>query len=359
MKTKPILPGSTIGILGGGQLAYYMAIEANNMGYKVLTYDPSPLAPAGRVSTLINGAFDDLDALRQFANQCDLITYEFENMNLEHMEILDKEFLMPQGSKMLKHTAHRYEELKMAQALGIPTVKSVYLESNDYDRSQLHNLQTPLIIKTCRFGYDGKGQTKVDSIHQIDIQVESLVSEFISFEKEVSVLIVRTQDKIEAYPCIENLHRDGILYTSKTLDTDVYPLAKDYASRIAQEMNYIGIMAVEFFVKDGKLIFNEVAPRPHNSGHLTLTVANKSQFKAHIEAICNMEIGSLYYHENAIMLNLLGQDIEKARSLIGKENTYHYEYGKDKAVTNRKMGHVVFTKGTQNLENYKRELSHE
>ncbi len=357
MKTKKLLPGSTIGIIGGGQLAYYMAIEAKNMGYKVSVYDPNPDASAGSIANHTIKDFDDVDALIEFAQSCDVLTYEFENMNLENIEILDKDFNLPQGSKMLLHTAHRYEEIKMAQSLGIPTVRSVYLKDANSDRSELSNLRLPLIAKTCRFGYDGKGQQKLNEVTDLVISDETLVSEFISFEKEVSVIIVRSEFGVYAYPCIENVHKEGILYTSTTLDKDAYPLAKEYAERIAIEMNYIGVMAVEFFVHNDELIFNEVAPRPHNSGHLTLTVSNKSQFKSHIEAICGLNPGALFHYEDATMLNVLGQNFLKARTLIGTPNTYHYEYGKTEIVHNRKMGHIVFTQNTKEIQNYKRELN--
>ncbi len=359
MKTNQILPGQIIGIIGGGQLAYYMAIEALNMGYQVKVYDPNPDSPAKRISDFTCASFDDYASLENFCSKCDVITYEFENMNLKHIQSINDKFNLPQGSKILKYTAHRFEEIKMAKKLGIPVVKSVYLEKSSSDQSELKNLQLPLIIKTCRFGYDGKGQSRIQRLEDLKVETEVLVSELISFDKEISILLVRTTNDIFVYPCLHNVHKNGILHTSETLDKDLYPVATEYAKRIAEEMDYIGIMAVEFFVKDGQLIFNEVAPRPHNSGHLTLTVANKSQFKAHIEAICGFEVGELYYHENAIMLNILGQDLLKSRTMMNQKDTYHYEYGKTEIVHNRKMGHIVFTKNTKSFKNTLRELGHE
>ena len=342
--SKRLLPPSRIGIIGGGQLALYMAIDALQMGYKVSTYDPDSKAPAQRVSDFTCGSFDDIDALEHFASQCDVLTYEFENMNLDHIETLDKKFNLPQGSKILKHTAHRYQELLMAQSLDIPTVHSVYLESNEADRSDLNKLQLPLIVKTARFGYDGKGQQLIHHLDDIEIEVESLVSEYIQFDYEISVILVRCGDEIQWYPHFRNKHKKGVLYHTDTLDEMVYEVGFEYARKIAIAMDYQGLLAVEFFVKDGGLIFNEVAPRPHNSGHLTLSVSNKSQFKAHIEAICNLEVGPLYHTEDALMMNLLGEEVVKSRETMHQANIDHYEYGKEDIKPGRKMGHDVYTK---------------
>lgn len=355
--TKPILPPARIGIIGAGQLALYMAIEAVKMGYQVSTFDPNPQSPAKRVSDFTCASFDDFEALDLFASQCDVLTYEFENMNIEHIEAIDKKYHLPQGSKILKHTAHRYEEIKMAQSLDIPTVKSVYLKDADADQSELANLQLPLIMKTVRFGYDGKGQTRIYDLKDLVVETESLVSELIDFDFEISALLVRSGDEIQTYPTFLNVHRDGVLFTTETMDQDLFQEAKTYAQRIAEAMDYEGILAVEFFVKDGQLIFNEVAPRPHNSGHLTLSVSNKSQFKAHIEAIFHLEVGPLYHDEPALMMNLLGDEVVEARKHMHKADIDHYEYGKPDIKPGRKMGHDVYTKDAMN--NKQRELDNE
>lgn len=339
-----ILPPARIGIIGAGQLAMYMCIEAIKMGYQVATYDPNPNSPAKRVSDFTCGSFDDLKALDLFASKCDLITYEFENMNLEHIEFLDKKYNLPQGSKILKHTAHRYEEIQMADKLGIPVVPSIYLENDDVDKSGLNTLSLPLIIKTVRFGYDGKGQSKAYTYEDVKIETESLVSELIDFDYEISIILVRSKHEIQTYPVFKNTHKNGVLHYTSTVCDEQFSKGVSYASLIAQEMNYIGVMAVEFFVKDGELIFNEVAPRPHNSGHLTLSVSNKSQFKVHIEAICNLPIGKLEHYEDALMVNLLGDELIESRNNMNQIDVEHFEYGKPELKEGRKMGHDIYTK---------------
>ncbi len=339
---KAILPPSRIGIIGAGQLAFYMALEALKMGYKVSTFDPNPESPAKRVSDFTCASFDDFDALDKFASKCDVITYEFENMNIEHIESINKKYHLPQGSKILKHTAHRYEELKMAQALGIPTVNSVYLENGDSDKSDIYNLKLPLIVKTVRFGYDGKGQSRFYNYDHVEIETESLVSELIDFDYEISLILVRSNNEVQAYPPFYNVHKNSVLFTSQTIEKGLYKKAEEYAIAIAEAMEYEGTMAVEFFVKEGELIFNEVAPRPHNSGHLTLSVSNKCQFKAHIEAICHLEIGPLYHYEPALMVNQLGEEVVEARKFMVDSNIDHYEYGKESIKPGRKMGHAVY-----------------
>ena len=352
MTRKQILPPARIGIIGAGQLALYMAIEAVKMGYQVSTYDPDPKAPAQRVSDFTCGSFDDIEALKAFASKCEVITYEFENMNLDHMEELNKSYNLPQGSDILKFTAHRYEELKMAQGLDIPTVKSVYLESADADRSTLNYLKLPLIVKTARFGYDGKGQQIVHKIDDINIEVESLVSELITFDYEISIILARSGTEVQCYPSFRNKHKNGVLHYTDTLDNKIYEEGFKYAQMIAEAMDYNGVLAVEFFVKEGQLIFNEVAPRPHNSGHLTLSVSNKSQFKAHIEAICQLNVGPLVHYEDALMVNLLGDEVLTSRESMFKEDVDHFEYGKEVIKPGRKMGHDVYTKNAmrQKLE---------
>ncbi len=358
MKTKRILPPATIGIIGAGQLGYYMALEALNMGYKVMTFDPVESSPAHRVAKAWAYDFNDYEKLESFCKECDVITYEFENMNLDHIVAIDEQFNLPQGSKMLLNTAHRHAEIIMAQKLGIPCVKSVYLEDGLKHEEQVATLNYPIILKTCRFGYDGKGQEVLKEFNKSAIQGEILASEFIKFDREISIILARTPHEIQVFPAIENKHHGGILDVSKTLSKDVYDTAKNYAKLIAEAMDYVGVMAVEFFVCGDEVIFNEVAPRPHNSGHYTLEAANKSQFRVHIEALCHLELGELKNVEEAVMINLLGQDLLKARTLMGQFEGYHYEYGKDGIKHNRKMGHVIFKgdKAQDNARNYQREL---
>lgn len=343
-----ILPPARIGIIGAGQLAMYMCIEAVKMGYQVSTFDPNPQSPAKHVSDFTCASFDDLNALDDFAKNCDVLTYEFENMNLNHIEYLGSKYNLPQGSKILKNTAHRFQEIKMAENLGIPVVPSVYLESKHADRTQLNNLNLPLIIKTVRFGYDGKGQTKVDAYEEVKVESEVLVSEFINYDYEISIILCRSAKEIQTFPVFKNTHKNGVLHFTSTKCDMQFEEGIAYARSIAEAMNYIGVMAVEFFVVDGKLIFNEVAPRPHNSGHLSLSVSNKSQFKVHIEAICNLPIGKLYHYEDALMVNLLGEEILDSRRNMNRLNVEHFEYGKPEIKVGRKMGHDIYTKDAMN-----------
>lgn len=357
LNSTKILPPARIGIIGGGQLALYMAIEAIKMGYSVSSYDPNPQSPAKRVSDFTCASFDDLEALKTFASQCDVLTYEFENMNLEHIEYLNEHYNLPQGSSILKKTAHRYEEIKFAQSLGIPTIPSVYLENQDSDQSEVAKLNFPVILKTARFGYDGKGQRVIQQLKTIDIEVESLVSEFITFDYEISIIIACSGKNIEVYPAFKNKHKKGVLhYTHAQIDHQ-FSEGVVYATKIAEAVDYQGLLAVEFFVKDGQLIFNEVAPRPHNSGHITLSISNKSQFKAHIESICNLEVGPLFHYEDGLMVNLLGDEVLESRNHMGEMDFEHFEYGKKDIVEGRKMGHDVYTNDAMNKK--LRELANE
>lgn len=337
------VPPQVIGIIGAGQLGYFMAIEALNMGYTVYTYDPKPDASAHRVShAQFIQPFSDKEAMLEFGKLCDCVTYEFENVDLEVIKALESITAVPQGRALLYHSSHRYREWNYAKSLGIPVVPSVYIAKHS-DVDLLHSLRFPVVLKTCRLGYDGKGQQKLASWEAIRISEPVLASEWIDYEAEISVLVVRSATECQTFPPICNKHKDGILDVSVAGLEVHYPQAIEYARRIAEDADYYGVMAVEFFIVEGQVIFNEIAPRPHNSGHYTLNGANKSQFRVHIEAITDHPIGTLYNHTYSVMVNILGQHLDKARiAALNTDTLYYYEYGKSDAAVNRKVGHATF-----------------
>lgn len=344
----------TIGIIGAGQLGLYMMQAAQNMGFSVVTYDPDINAPAHKYAdtTFVN-EFSDIEAFKRFYEKVDIITYEFENIDESVLKLgQDK---IPQGIDLLNYSKHRFKELTLAQELGIPTIKSVYLKNTNHSK-ELSKLKLPLIQKTCQFGYDGKGQKICQKLDEIEVLEESLVSEYIKYDYEVSVILIRGKHNTTCFPLIKNQHKGGILETSiPTKDTE--SIAIEYAEKIADHTNYIGVMAVEFFVKDGKVIFNEIAPRPHNSGHYTLVGSYKSQFQLHIEAILGYELDQAQNIDEAcVMLNVLGKDYLQAKNTYYKyENTHFYDYGKKGIKSDRKMGHIIFlgNEAYDNAEKFK------
>lgn len=352
MNYKTIKPPKTIGIIGAGQLGLYMCQTALNMGYKVITYDPDMYAPAHRIShQQFVHSFNDEAAFKRFYDDVDVITFEFENVDLEILSLgINK---IPQGLKLLSISNHRYREHQYAQSLNIPVVKSVYLNDKKYNKT-LEDLNLPLIQKTCMFGYDGKGQNICKTLSDLQPLEETLVSEFIDFDYEISVVVVAGKNRITSFPPIINNHKNGVLESSIATQSKTNDLATDYARLIAKDSRYIGTMAVEFFVKDGAVIFNEIAPRPHNSGHYTLVGAPKSQFQLHIEAISGFDIDEAKNHDDHIvMVNILGQHYVKAQEIFNQyENAHYYEYGKKEVKENRKMGHIIFM-GNRAQENAK------
>ncbi len=331
-----ILPKSTIGIIGGGQLGRMLAMSAKEMGYKIAMLDTSEDC-CGRnfADIFIHSAFNDLNNIEKLCKLSDVITFEFENIDVETLKALEKKYNFVQSAKSLAITQNRLYEKEFARSLNIPTVN--YYKWNDENIV----IDKKCLMKTLTLGYDGKGQRIIESIDEIE--ENTIIEELLNLDKEISVVAVKDRENIEIVAVVENEHRNNILFRSNipaNISKETENEAIEYTKRILDNFDYYGVMTVEYFISDNKLIFNEIAPRVHNSGHITMQSANKSQFRAHIEAICGLTVGKIYNKETT-MYNILGQNEEYFINLKQRKQGYLHLYEK-KARHNRKVGHMNF-----------------
>lgn len=342
----------TIGILGGGQLAKMLAIAAANLGFNINIYCPDRDCPAAQVASKVTfGNYDDSDNLVAFAKNVDILTYEFENIDTKALEELDQQVEIRPSIKALRISQDRYTEKSYLNSLGIKTTQFYKIDSvADIDKL-LNRLKKPILIKTRRLGYDGKGQVLIknqDDIKQYFLGkslAPSIAEEVISFDRELSIIIVRDKKgNIKAFEPGENVHEHGILLTT-TLPTSTSEVLKNNATIIAKkivnDLGYIGVLGVEFFLKEQGLYVNEIAPRVHNSGHWTMDGSYSSQFQQHIRAIMDLPLLSTERHSDVIMYNLIGT---LTSNLVNNELAKVYIYGKKDVLPGRKMGHVNLIK---------------
>ena len=334
--TKTILPKSTIGIIGGGQLGMMLAAVAKEMGYKVAILDPGEDACARKFADyFIHSAFNVQENIEKLCEMSDVVTFEFENIDIESYKKLEDKYNFVQSSRLLEISQHRLKEKEYAKSLGIPTVK--YFDSNKGD----YEIDGKYVMKTTRFGYDGKGQKIISS--NDEVEKDTILEELINLDKEISVVAVKDIEGIEIVAVVENEHRENILFRSNIpalITKEQEEAAIDYTKRILADNDYLGVLTVEYFISDGKVIFNEIAPRVHNSGHITQQSATKSQFRAHIEAICGLKVGKIENRE-ATLYNILGQNEEYFINLYKQRGGYLHLYEKE-ARHNRKIGHINF-----------------
>ena len=360
--SRVILPGSSIGILGGGQLGRMLANAGSAMGYRFVTLDPTEDCPMGQVSEQIKAAYNDHPAALKLAERSDVITYEFENVDAEVAAMLKSESYVPQGSELLYTTQHRLREKAAIEAAGVPVAPYIEIGSEADLRAGVARFGMPCVLKTAMGGYDGKGQWVIRSEDQISEAFETLrlaktqlvLEKFIAFDKEISVIAARsTNGEIKAFPPAENIHVENILHLSivpARISDKLQREAEQLAIKIAESMNVVGLIAVELFVtKDGELYVNELAPRPHNSGHYTMEACRTSQFEQHIRAICGLPLGDTTLMSPVVMVNVLGQHVEPLVKRMTERDKLAEElkiapkvhlYGKKDAVFKRKMGHV-------------------
>lgn len=351
---KVIAPGSIIGILGGGQLGKMSAIAAANLGYKVHIYTPDKDSPAEQIAyKTTNGSFTDKTALKKFAAEVDVITYEFENINNEGVKFLETIANVRPGFKALYISQNRLREKTFMRENKIPVTDFCKVEDLPSFEFALKKFKNKCILKTVEMGYDGKGQFLIKpSSNPKKIWQEAkiqtgIVEEFVPFKKEVSVVVCRSLDKKTAcFPVTENVHESGILRASiapANIPDKTEKEAQSIAEKIADGLNLVGVLCVEFFVtKDDRVLVNEIAPRPHNSGHWTIDGATTSQFEQHIRAICGLPLGSVNQHSKVKMLNLIGKDVLKWKKLSNNPKAKLHLYGKKEIREGRKMGHVTF-----------------
>ncbi len=347
----PLQPGSTIGILGGGQLGRMLALAAAQLGFKCHIYAPQGDNPAFDVAAAHTiAAYDDMTALKAFATACDVITYEFENVPGETAQVLEDGTALAPQAKALQISQDRALEKDFIKGLGIEVAPFAVISSLDDLEAAVQAIGTPSVLKTRRFGYDGKGQVKLTDAgecaaawHAIDAQ-PAVLEGFIHFHKEVSVIAARGWDgEVASYELTENVHENHILSTSTVpahVPGALVVEAQAIAEKIVTALGYVGVMGVEMFVGSGRLIVNEVAPRVHNSGHWTMDACFVSQFEQHIRAISGWPLGDTIRHSDVVMRNLLGHEAERWKHHGGLAGTALHLYGKAEARAGRKMGHI-------------------
>lgn len=350
-----ILPPQTIGIIGGGQLGRMMAIAARYMGYRIIVLDPTPNCPTAQIADeQITAPYDDMNAIRELVEKADVVTYEFENVDLEAARYIEAKGKLPQGAYALEVTQNREAEKTLMKENGIPVPPFSIVRDGKECRTALEHTSFPAVIKTCRGGYDGKGQLKLESESDIEAAVRFaeqggtfIIEEWIDFDKEISVVFTRSQDgEIAFFPLAENVHRDHILaetYAPANVPDTVKEKALAAAKVLAEKINVVGTFAIEMFVKGDDIYINEMAPRPHNSGHYTIESCNVSQFEQHIRAICLLPLKKIEQHKPALMINVLGEDVGRAQKALQRlpKASVHL-YGKVEAKPKRKMGHITF-----------------
>ncbi|MFD2611508.1 5-(carboxyamino)imidazole ribonucleotide synthase [Paenibacillus gansuensis] len=368
-KGRVILPGSTIGVLGGGQLGRMLALAGSAMGYRFIAMDPTPDAPAGQVAEQIVAGYGDAEAARQLARRSDVITYEFENVDADVAGMLTAESYVPQGSSLLYTTQHRLREKRAIEAAGVKVAPYAEIRSVDELHEAVAKFGTPCVLKTAMGGYDGKGQWVIRSTEEIAKAFETLskaktelvLEQFIDFTMELSVIASRSpRGEVKTFPPAENVHLDNILHLSivpARVPADIAAKAEELAVRIASSMEAVGLLAVEMFLtRDGELYVNELAPRPHNSGHYTMEACTTSQFEQHVRAVCNLPLGSAELLTPVVMVNVLGEHVAPLLDYLAQNDTIDTEqvsakihlYGKAEAKEKRKMGHVnVLAKSTE------------
>lgn len=359
---KVIAPGATIGVLGGGQLGRMLALAGREMGYRFVTLDPTPDAPCGQVADRqIVATYHDAAAARQLAEQADVITYEFENVDADVTALLMSESYVPQGSRLLYTTQHRLREKRAIEAAGVKVAPYAEIGSAEELRQAVQRFGTPCVLKTATGGYDGKGQWVIRSQDEVEAAyaelskagTELVLEQFIHFAKEISVIAARSpQGEAKAFPVAENVHVNNILHLSivpARAAEEVLREAEAMALRIAEALDVIGLIAVEMFLTaDGELYVNELAPRPHNSGHYTMEACRTSQFEQHVRAICNLPLGDPGLLTPVVMVNVLGEHVQPLLDWIVRPESERvpgvtakvHLYGKQEAKKGRKMGHV-------------------
>ncbi len=351
-----ILPGSTLGMLGGGQLGRMFVIAARTMGYDVIVLDPDPASPAGSLaSEHIARDYDDTGALDTLAQHCAVVTAEFENVPAVTLAYLAKSVPVHPSATAFHIAQHRKLEKDFFREQGLATADYVAIE-NDGDVEQARDFSFPAILKTAMLGYDGKGQVVCRGYDELAPAFAGLgkkpclLEQRIELATEISVVLCRGQDGVSTcFPVAENSHAGGILdvsFAPAKVATDIAALAQEAATRIADGLDYCGVLAVEFFVSlDSRVLVNEMAPRPHNSGHYTLDACDTSQFEQQVRMICGLPAGSCRQHTPVAMLNLLGDSwpqggLPAFDEVVAHESAKLHLYGKAEARPGRKMGHV-------------------
>lgn len=354
-----LVPNSTIGIIGGGQLARMMAQEGRRMGYRVLVLDPDPECAAGQVADgAVTAKLDDVDAARRWAEQCDVLTLDTEHVPAAVLSELEEIRPVRPSSEVLATIQDRREQRQFLSGLPVPQPRHAFVDDAAALKSAADQVGFPSVLKTRRFGYDGRGQIHARNLEELRQgwaqlgEAPAVLEAFVDYRMEISVLLARGLDgKTSFFPVAENVHRDGILHTTRVparVDETEAAVARQLAARIAEGLAYVGVLAIEFFLtRDGGLLVNEVAPRPHNSGHFTFGACATSQFEQHLRAISGMPLGDPSLLRPCVMLNLMGDLWDAGEpdwtTVFAHPSASLHLYGKSQARPGRKMAHVLFT----------------
>ena len=343
----------TIGIIGGGQLGLMIAEQAHVLGVRAVALDPAPDAPAFRVcDDHIVAAYDDAAALERLCRMSDVVTYEFENVPGEILIPLCGKYNIPQGYKPLYDSQDRLREKTNARNHGLQTPGFAAVDDEASLRAAVRELGLPAVLKTRTLGYDGHGQMVLKSEADIEralplLTVPCILEEFIPFDSEASIVMVADRERVVSFPVGRNIHRDGILDLSivpAAASQEVLDRMKEQSERFMRECGYEGILAIEYFIRGGEIYFNEMAPRPHNSGHYTIEGCTTNQFRELVRYLVGEPLQEPRLVAPTVMKNILGQDLEAARAVEreGRPDTYVHIYGKTESRPKRKMGHITF-----------------
>lgn len=349
------LPGSTIGMLGGGQLGRMFTVAARTLGYRVVVLEPDPHSPAAQLADEhIVAAYDDDAALALFGNACDVVTTEFENIPAHTLAFLSRYCPVRPSATAVKMAQDRIVEKEFVRACGLSPVPFAAIRQTADIAAAEGQIRYPAILKTARLGYDGKGQVTVNSPTQAEAAfaqlggVDCVLEQRVQLEREISVILARSSSgEVRCFPVAENEHRNGILHQTivpARIDAALAQAAQAAATRMADKLDFIGVMAVEFFItRQGELLVNEMAPRTHNSGHYTLDACVTSQFEQQVRMVCGLPFGDTRLLSPVVMVNLLGDVWHEAQpdwlALLQSANTKLHLYGKREARPGRKMGH--------------------
>lgn len=354
LNKKFLLTNSTIGIIGGGQLGRMMALSAKAMGYRIIVLDPTKDCPAAQVSDeQIIADYDDKVALRELAEKAEVVTYEFENIDYDALKMTQDLVDVPQGAELLSITQDRILEKAYLESANINIAPYAIIVDKEEIETEIKSIGYPAVLKTGQGGYDGKGQVVLHDADDIEKAARllrygsSVLEAWIPFEKEISIVVARGKDgQVETFPVAENVHVNNILHTTiapADVSADVHEEAEEIAKKLADVLQLCGVLAVEMFVtKSGAIYVNELAPRPHNSGHFTIEACSISQFTQHIRAIVGLPLIKPELLKPALMINILGQHVEAVNEkMIDYPHWFVHYYGKKDTKINRKMGHVT------------------
>lgn len=368
LHNQPILPGQTLGILGGGQLGSFFSISAKQLGYRVSVWDPNPDAPAAAwADTFVNAAFDDEKARQIFSENCQAATYEWENIPVALVAALESEQFIHPGSRILALLQNRISEKDFLSRNKFPVTPYEVIQVPESLQAAAEKLGFPVICKTATAGYDGHGQWRLENPDAVNRLMQTLaprstgwvLEKVIPFQTELSIVAARySNGKVITYPVTENIHEGGILRECR-IPAAITPVLSERASFLAREilsaLDGVGVFCMELFLLEkDRLLVNEIAPRPHNSGHYSLDVCSVSQYAQQVRSLCNLPCQESRLLSPAIMVNILGSEIKAlqssqyTRQLLEIPGAQLYHYGKKKITPRRKMGHVTVVSGNPN-----------